>query len=58
MKKDKKKDIRYLNICMDRALHEELERFCNEHGMSKVGVTEIAIRQYMDRMNKVLKTDK
>ena len=29
--------------------------FCKAHGMSKVGATEQAIRQYMDKMNKALK---
>ena len=37
---------------MDKALHEEFEAFCKAHGMSKVGATEQAIRQYMDKMNK------
>ena len=40
---------------MDKALHEEFEAFCKAHGMSKVGATEQAIRQYM---NKALKNVK
>ena len=40
------------------ALHEEFEQFCKAHGMSKVGATEQAIRQYMDKMNKALKNVK
>lgn len=47
-----------LNVCMDKALHEEFEAFCKAHGMSKVGATEQAIRQYMDKMNKALKNVK
>ena len=45
---------------MDKAPHEELdaEAFCKAHGMSKVGATEQAIRQYMDKMNKALKNVK
>lgn len=53
-----KKEIKYLNVCMDKALHEEFEAFCKAHGMSKVGATEQAIRQYMDKMNKALKNVK
>ena len=39
-------------VCMYKALHEEFEAFCKAHGMSKVGATEQAIRQYMDKINK------
>ena len=59
MKDNNEKEIKYLNICMDKALHEEFEAFCKAHGMSKVGATtEQAIRQYMDKMNKALKNVK
>ena len=58
MNKSDKKEIKYLNVCMDKALHEEFEAFCKAHGMSKVGATETAIRQYMDRMNEALKSVK
>ena len=58
MKDNNKKEIKYLNVCMDKALHEEFEAFCKAHGMSKVGATEQAIRQYMDKMNKALKNVK
>ncbi len=50
-----KKDIKYLNVCMSRALHEEFEKFCKAMGMSKTGATENAIRMYMDRMNEAVK---
>ena len=46
-----KKEIKYLNVCMDKVLHEEFEEFCKTYGMSKVGATEQAIRQYMDKIN-------
>lgn len=46
MKDNNKKEIKYLNVCMDKALHEEF------------GATEQAIRQYMDKMNKALKNVK
>lgn len=58
MKTTYKKEIKYLNVCMDKALHEEFEAFCKAHGMSKVGATEQAIRQYMDKMNKAFETVK
>lgn len=46
-----KKEIKYLNVCMDKNLHEEFDDFCKKYGMSKVGATEHAIRQYMDKFN-------
>lgn len=55
MKDKNKKEVKYLNVCMDKALHEEFKVFCKTHNMSKVGTTEQAIKQYMDKMNKVLK---
>ena len=45
MKKNDKKEIKYLNVCMDKALHEEFEQFCKDMGMSKTGACENA-RQY------------
>lgn len=56
IKINNKKNIKYLNVCMDRTLHEEFEKFCKAHGMSKVGATEQAIRMYMDKMNKAMKS--
>ena len=53
-----KKEIKYLNVCMDRALHEEFEQFCKDMGMSKTGATENAIRMYMDKMKEAVKTIK
>ncbi len=55
---NKKKEIKYLNICMEKSLHEEFEAFCKTNGMSKVGATETAIRQYMDKINKALQNAK
>ena len=57
-KDNNKKEIKYLNVCMNKALHEEFEAFCNAHGMNKVEATEQAIRQYIDKMNKVLQNVK
>lgn len=38
MRKDGEKESKYLNVCMDKALHGEFEIFCEAHGMSKVEV--------------------
>ena len=43
-----KKNIRYLNACLDAGLHDELDVFCKEHGMSKTGAVEAALRSYMN----------
>lgn len=56
MKTNDKKDIKYLNVCIDRSLHEELEQFCKDMGMSKTGATEKALRLYMDKMREAVKT--
>lgn len=48
------KEIKYLNVCMDKKLHEEFEQFCKDMGQSKTGATEKAIRMYMDTMKKAL----
>lgn len=53
-----KKEIKYLNVCMDKSLHEEFEQFCKDMGMSKTGACENAIRLYMDKMRKAVKTIK
>lgn len=50
MKKEAKKDVRYLNVCMSRELHDKFEKFCKAYGMSKVGATEQAIKLYMDKV--------
>lgn len=58
MKNNDKKEIKYLNVCMDKALHEEFEQFCKNMGMSKTGATENAIRMYMDKIKKAIRTIK
>ena len=58
MKKTQKKDVKYLNACIDRSLHEEFEQFCKDMGMSKTGATEKALRLYMDKMRKAMETVK
>nr|MDD5837543.1 hypothetical protein [Eubacteriales bacterium] len=54
MKTSNKKEIKYLNVCMDKSLHEEFEQFCKDMGMSKTGATENAIRMYIDKMKKAV----
>lgn len=58
MKNNDKKEIKYLNVCMDKTLHEEFEQFCKNMGMSKTGATENAIRMYMDKIKKAIRTIK
>ena len=58
MKTANKKEIKYLNVCMDKTLHEEFEQFCKDMGMSKTGATENAIRMYMDKIKEAVKTIK
>ena len=50
-----KKDIKYLNVCIDRSIHEEFEEFCKDMGMSKTGATEKALRMYMDKVKRAMK---
>ena len=47
-----KKDERYLNLYLDRALHKEFEQFCESLGQTKTVVAERAFRMYMDAMKK------
>lgn len=53
MRANEKKDIKYLNVCIERSLHEEFEAFCQQMGMSKTGACEKALRMYMDKMKPV-----
>lgn len=45
-----KKDGRYLNLYLDRALHAEFEQFCETLGQTKTVAAERALRMYMDTM--------
>jgi hypothetical protein len=45
-----KKDGRYLNLYLNRALHEEFEQFCETLGQTKTVASERALRMYMDTM--------
>lgn len=57
MSKSNKKEIKYLNVCLDKTLHKEFEQFCNNYGMSKTGATEKALRMYMDKFNSAMLKD-
>ena len=41
-----KKDAKLLNIKLDRAVHEQLEQFCDESGMTKTLATEKILAQF------------
>ncbi len=41
-----KKDAKLLNIKLDRTIHEQLERFCAETGLSKTTATEKILEQF------------
>ncbi len=45
-----KKDGRYLNLYLDRAIHDEFEEFCANIGQTKTVAAERAIKMYMDSM--------
>ena len=45
-----KKDGRYLNLYLDRKLHEEFEKFCETLGQTKTVAAERAFRMYIDSM--------
>jgi hypothetical protein len=48
--KREKKDIKYLNVCLSKDLHEQFEAFCKKYGMSKVGATEQALKLFMSKV--------
>jgi len=43
-----KKDAKMLNIKLDRPIHDQLEQFCDETGMTKTMATEKILAQYFD----------
>lgn len=43
-----RKDAKLLNIKLDRKIHEQLEKFCAESGMTKTTATEKILSQYFD----------
>lgn len=53
-----KKDAKLLNIKLDREIHEQLERFCEETGMSKTTATEKILAQYLEKYFKKPEKDR
>ena len=43
-----KKDAKILNIKLDRKIHEQLEQFCEESGISKTVATEKILSKYFE----------
>lgn len=43
-----KKDAKTLNIKLDREIHEQLEQFCDESGMTKTIAVEKILRYYFE----------
>ena len=43
-----KKDAKILNIKLDREIHEQLEQFCNESGMTKTIAVEKILQHYFE----------
>ena len=43
-----KKDAKLLNIKLEREIHEQLERFCDESGMTKTMATEKILAQFLE----------
>ncbi len=43
-----KKDAKILNVKLDREVHEKLEQFCDESGMTKTIAVEKILRNYFN----------
>lgn len=43
-----KKDAKLLNIKLNRTVHEQLEQFCDESGMTKTLATEKILAQFFE----------
>ena len=43
-----KKDAKILNIKLDRKIHEQLEQFCEESGMTKTIAAEKILSKYFE----------
>ena len=47
-----RKDAKYLNVYIERDIHERFDEFCKKFGQSKTVATERALSLYMDEMEK------
>ena len=45
-----KKDAKILNIKLDREIHEQLEQFCDESGMTKTIAVEKILQHYFENI--------
>ena len=52
MTRPKTKDVRYMNISLDRKFYEKFSDFCEKYGMSKTGITEKTMQMYMGTVDK------
>lgn len=43
-----KKDAKLLNIKLERQIHDQLEQFCEESGMTKTMATEKILSRFFD----------
>ena len=43
-----KKDAKLLNIKLDRTIHEQLDQFCKESGMTKTMATERILARFFE----------
>lgn len=43
-----RKDAKLLNIKLDREVHEQLEQFCDESGMTKTTATEKILARFFE----------
>ena len=46
-----KKDAKILNIKLDREIHEQLEKFCEESGLTKTIAVERILQHYFQLQN-------
>ena len=53
-----KKDAKILNIKLDREIHEQLEEFCDESGMTKTIAVEKILQRYFEEYFKRPKQDR
>lgn len=53
-----KKDAKILNIKLDREIHEQLEQFCDESGMTKTIAVEKILQHYFEEYFKRPKEDR
>ena len=53
-----KKDAKILNIKLDREIHEQLEEFCDESGMTKTIAVEKILQRYFEGYFKRPKQDR